>query len=274
MLARILNHAGVLTNKNRRIVKWSSGKYTSSNIGDVLNLYLFEKIFQKEVVSYREVLNLGIPPVYSFIGSVLDNSAVKNLTVIGSGFKRESSKMVVKPKKVISCRGPLTRQKLFKIGVEEVPEVFGDPAILLPEFFNPEIEKNYKMGIIPHYVDKDLEIVKKWSIKDQVKNIDVFSSMETFVADLKSCEFTVSSSLHGVILSHAYGIPSAWVPLSDKLAGGAFKFNDYFLSVNAELQPVHLEKLNNLSEVENQTTLPQLKGTSGKLLKALRNVEV
>ena len=273
MLGRLINHAGVLSNKEKRIVKWSSGKYTSNNIGDVLNEYLFEKVFHKKAVSYRDVLNLGIPPVYSFIGSVLDNSAVKNLTVMGSGFKRESSKMVVKPKKVISCRGPLTREKLMAMGLE-VPEVYGDPAILLPQFYNPTVEKKYKMGLIPHYVDKNLEIVKKWSGNSDVKNIDVFASMETFVAELKSCEFTVSSSLHGVILSHAYGIPSAWAPLSDKLAGGGFKFNDYYKSVKAECIPVHLKNFSRPLEVEKETTLPQLSQVSEKLLKTLKTVKV
>ncbi|UJH91289.1 polysaccharide pyruvyl transferase family protein [Antarcticibacterium sp. 1MA-6-2] len=273
MLGRIKKHVGVLTNSNKRIVKWSSGKYTSNNIGDVLNEYLFEKIFKKEVVSYREVLNVGVPPVYSFIGSVLDNSAVKNLTVMGSGFKRETSKMVVKPKKVISCRGPLTRGKLIKMGLE-VPEVYGDPAILLPQFYKPTVEKKYRMGLIPHYVDKDLEIVEKWSSKSDVKNIDVFSPMETFVADLKSCDFTVSSSLHGVILSHAYGIPSAWAPLSGKLAGGGFKFNDYYQSVKAETKKIQLQDFNSPSEVEKHTSLPQLSEISEKLLNTLKAVKV
>ena len=273
MLERLKNHVEVLTNKNRRIVKWSSGKYTSNNIGDALNEYLFQKVFGKEVISYRNVLNLGIPPVYSFIGSVLDNSAVKNLTVMGSGFKRETSKMVVKPMKVISCRGPLTRGKLLKMGVE-VPEVYGDPAILLPEYYNPTVEKKYKMGLIPHYVDKDLEIVRRWSRNSDVINIDVFSKMESFVSDLKSCDFTASSSLHGVILSHAYGIPSVWVPLSDKLAGGSFKFNDYYQSVNAECKPVHLKNFELPAEVESSTSLPQLGKITEKLMKTLKTIEV
>jgi len=273
MFGRLVNHAKVLVSKDKCIAKWSSGQYTSKNIGDVLNQYLFKEIFHKELISYREVVNFGLPPVYSFIGSVLDNSAVKNLVIMGSGFKKESSKMLVKPKKVICCRGPLTREKLLKIGVE-VPEVYGDPAILLPKFYNPPVKKQYKMGVIPHYVDKELEITKKWSDKSDVKNIDVFSEMETFVADLKSCEFTVSSSLHGVILSHAYGIPSVWAPLSDKLVGGGFKFNDYYQSVNANCTPVDLHKIGQIAELEKHTTLPELEYVSNKLLKTFKTVEV
>lgn len=273
MIKKTFNHLSTTLNSRKSIVKWSSGAFTSRNIGDVLNVYLFKKIFHKEVISYREVLNLGFPPVYSFIGSVLDNSTVKNLTVIGSGFKRESSKMLIKPKEVISCRGPLTRGKLMQMDLE-VPEVYGDPAILLPKFYNPQIEKKFKMGLIPHYVDKDLDIVKNWGCKREVKYIDVFSNMETFVADLKSCEFTVSSSLHGVILSHAYGIPSAWAPFGDKLAGGSFKFKDYYQSVNAECIPLQLKNFTQLSEVEKNTYLPQLEEISGKLFEILKTVEV
>jgi pyruvyltransferase len=52
-----------------------------------------------------------------------------------------------------------------------------------------------------------------------------------------SCERIVSSSLHGLVIADAYGIPNAWLN-SDGGAGGSrpgggeFKFYDYFASVN------------------------------------------
>lgn len=274
MISKAFNHLATSLDSQKCIVKWSSGEFTSKNIGDVLNVYLFKAIFGKDIVSYKEVFNLGFPPVYSFIGSVLDNSAVRNLTVMGSGFKSESSPLKVLPKKVISCRGPLTREKLLQMGVKKVPEVYGDPAILLPEFYNPKMEKKYKMGIIPHYVDKDTEIVKKWRSNSDVKIIDVFSDIETFVKDIKSCEFTVSSSLHGVILSHAYGIPSAWVKLSEDLAGGGFKFQDYFRSLNLEKTFVNIEQVSTLNDWESQTFKPEMEFQTKKLLKIFKEVKI
>jgi len=258
MINRIITQLKILSSNERCLVKWSENDVTAKNIGDALNPFLFEKIFNKKTTNVRESLNTGMIPVYSFIGSVLDNSGVKNLHVLGSGFRNEKSSMPVKPKKVYACRGPLTRKKLNELGVE-VPEVYGDPAILLPDYFDLEVMQEKKMGLIPHYVDKELEIVEKYKSDKNVKFIDVFSDMEQFVRDIKSCEFTISSSLHGVIISQAYGIPSVWVKFSEKIGGGNFKFNDYFNSLGMQVSPVILtSKLLSIDVLENEAILPDL----------------
>jgi hypothetical protein len=41
----------------------------------------------------------------------------------------------------------------------------------------------------------------------------------------------VSSSLHGIILAHAYGIPVAWTEFSTGLKGDGVKFLDHYASV-------------------------------------------
>lgn len=273
MLNRVYNHLNVLTDNDKCIVKWSASDTTKTNIGDALNPYLFNKVFGKRPINIKEVLNLGFPPVYSFIGSVLDNSSVKNLIVIGSGFKSEFSKMNIIPKQVIATRGPLTRKKLLNLDLK-VPKIYGDPAILLPRYYNPVVNKNFKIGLIPHYVDKDLEVVKFWSKRSEVKMIDVFSSMENFVKDLKSCEFTISSSLHGVILSHAYGIPSVWIKLSNQVAGDGFKFYDYYQSLEINIEPVILENDTSISNLENKSILPDIEKLEDKLFQTLMNAPI
>lgn len=274
MIKKGINNLNILLDDNKCLLKWSSGKLTTKNIGDVLNVYLFKKIFQKDIVNIKQVLNIGVPPVYSFIGSVLDNSAVKNLIVMGSGFKSADSPLPVLPTKIVACRGPLTRQKLLDMGMHDVPEIFGDPAILLPSFYNPDVQKMHKMGFIPHYTDSDLQVVHNWNKKDGVKFIDVFSDMEDFVKDLKSCEFTISSSLHGVIISHAYGIPSAWVKLSDNLVGGDFKFRDYFQSLDTSFDALNLGNFSNVEDLKDECILPEMDSLITKLQSTFDTVKI
>ena len=35
--------------------------------------------------------------------------------------------------------------------------------------------------------------------------------------------------LHGIVVAEAFHIPAVWVSLGDKILGGSFKFNDYYL---------------------------------------------
>lgn len=274
MIQRLLKNLDVMLDSNMCVVKWSNNKLTSKNIGDALNEYLFSKVFGKEIVNSRDVVNIGINPVYSFIGSVLDNSNIRNLTILGSGFKRENSKVQVIPKSVQSCRGPLTRKKLMDLGLE-VPEIYGDPAILLPKYYNIPVVKKYRMGLIPHYIDQDVEILKKFNDRNDVKIIDVFSPMEEFVKDIKSCEFTMSSSLHGIILSHAYGIPSGWIKLSDKLVGGSFKFDDYYQSLGEErAHPINIDSESTIRSLASQATLISTNDLADRLLSHFESFKI
>ena len=271
MIKRLFKNIRVGFDPNTVVVKWSANKATKNNIGDAINPFLFQKIFSKSIINVKNVLNLGVPPVYSFIGSVLDNSKVRNLTVLGSGFKSEHSKMLIAPKKVVACRGPLTRKKLINYNIS-VPEVYGDPAILLPDYLNPDVEKKNKIGVVPHYVDQDNAVLEKWCKRDEVKIIDVFSPMETFVRELKSCELIVSSSLHGIILAHAYQIPATWIRLSDRIAGGDFKFKDYYSSVKSKSNTLNISSQEDLNKVLDKSNLPDISLLKDSLMEAFQDL--
>lgn len=168
-------------------------------------------------------------------------------TVWGTGCIR-NKELRLPNVKFLAVRGKLTRG-LIKGSI--VPEVYGDPALLLPLIYNPKIEKKYKVGIIPHYVDKDL-------VKGE-KIISVALNWKEFVNEVLSCEQIISSSLHGIIIAEAYGIPATWAVYSDKLTGGQFKFQDYFSGTGRkEQKPFTL-----LPAIEN------IKNIQDNLLKAL-----
>ncbi|UFK97096.1 polysaccharide pyruvyl transferase family protein [Kaistella faecalis] len=213
------------------------GHPDSKNFGDGLNIFLGEYLSGKDVFPSKFIKDTEYKNdiSYSVIGSVCQWSREKTV-VWGSGFIKESYQdgSFVKPQKVAAVRGPLTRKIYLANGVE-CPEIYGDPALLMPLIYNPHLEiPRYEYGIIPHYTEADSDWVKKQRKNANVLFIDIMieSDYQKFISQIKSCKKIVTSSLHGLILSHAYQIPVSHISLSDKLTGGDFKFNDYLLSVN------------------------------------------
>ncbi len=208
-------------------------KKKKENYGDLLGKYLVEKISQKKVVwvkpSNFSLYNL-IKPIYVTVGSILAH-VNSNCIVWGSGII--SKQYSVKKAKFLAVRGPETRKYLIDLGYE-VPEIYGDPGLLLPLFYDPEVKVKYKFGIVPHY--NDFKLVENVFKKN--KNVFVVDLMtndiESTTDQFLKCERIISSSLHGIIIAHAYKIPAVWQRFSDKPFGDNIKYRDYFESVKIE----------------------------------------
>ncbi|MER0133036.1 hypothetical protein MBP13_000345 [Klebsiella pneumoniae] len=86
------------------------------------------------------------------------------------------------------------------------------------------------MGIIPHLKDYDY-FKNKYRSNKNIKVIDLKTKDIEFVVDeIISCEYILSTSLHGVIVAQAYDIPTLWIKHNDINTDG-IKFYDYFDSV-------------------------------------------
>lgn len=140
------------------------------------------------------------------------------------------------PARVLAVRGTLTRDRLRALGVP-AGELVGDVAVLLPEIVAGAAPVRHRLGLVPHYVDRDSSFVDEWR-RLGVAVLDVGAAPDAFVRGLTSCERIVSSSLHGIVLAHAYGIPAAWVELSDRVHGNGFKFFDYYSSLGVAARDV------------------------------------
>lgn len=226
------------------------------NFGDILNVKLIEYLTNKKVVKARysyiekikSLFNIGCN--YAVIGSILQWSR-KNTVVWGAGLLSNFVEIDNKPKRICAVRGPLTRDILLKKGYS-CPEIYGDPALLLPYVYRPKDKAPvYKLGIIPHYIDKNASWIKSMQESNDVLIIDIITDdWEKLVNQIVSCESIISSSLHGIILADAYHISSLWVEFSDKVMGDGFKFKDYNLSVGKpELNPVRIDSLTEVDEL-------------------------
>lgn len=191
------------------------------NFGDLLSPFIIENVLSTKVV-WAEPSRTG---KILGLGSIID-FASENDVIWGSGVKKPFD-FNIQNVDVLAVRGPRTAKVL---GINS-PITYGDPGILVPLFI-PAKTRNSKITIIPHYVDY-AEIVNDYGNDPAFQIIDV--------CDLdfrKNCELisqsdlVISSSLHGIIISEAYGVPAHWLKVSDKIIGGSYKFNDYYESSN------------------------------------------
>ena len=211
------------------IPRWTRKNY---NWGDDINKVLVEKLSGKKVIPYH----CSFFPQKHFIciGSVIQWYSNERSIIWGSGMLEPCKPN--SPKKILAVRGPLSRKILLENGIP-CPAVYGDPALLLPKFYTPIIQKKYDVGVICHIKDDDCSVIKKMRSRPDFHFIDIrkYGKWTGFIDEIVSCRCIITSSLHAVIVSDAYGIPNQWCRFSAYIAeADGFKFNDYFLSVGKE----------------------------------------
>ncbi|OHB57738.1 MAG: hypothetical protein A2173_03830 [Planctomycetes bacterium RBG_13_44_8b] len=212
----------------------------SNNIGDALTPWLIKQITGHTPVYIPFDITF---PKYMVCGSVL-NHAVNYTTVWGAGFANYED-CVKSTVDIRAVRGPVTAARVaLQSGIDV--KVWGDPALLMPWFYNPPFynpppkdPRRYKVGICPHYIHQR-EVTEWLAGREDIKFLNVFKSPEHFVDDLIQCEVVYSSSLHGLIIANAYGIPSQWIEGTEKLGGDRSKFKDYLQSL-LPVQPLDNE---------------------------------
>lgn len=242
---------------NEKVIQGKS----KENYGDLLGKYLVEKISEKKVVfAWPKKISLWdfYAPIYVTVGSILTH-VNKKCVVWGSGII--SKEYPIKKAVFLAVRGPQTRKFLLNLGYE-VPEIYGDPALLIPRYFNPVVEKKYRYGIVPHY--DDYKIVEKWcKNQSHIYLIDMMTNdCEAKTIEFLQCDKIISSSLHGIIIAHAYGIPAVWQKFSDKVFGDDIKYQDYMESVQLDFYQPRIKETRFSEEelkalFENLPSLPK-----------------
>lgn len=263
---KILNKFGLTyaTDKENRLnynhvelFYWKPHHTNELNFGDHLSFVIVTKILadhgyllEEETPMQRRLIALG---------SVI-HFANNNDTIWGSGnngkIKLEEHQYTQLD--VRAVRGPLTRDFLLNKNIA-VPEIYGDPALLLPHIFPGRFNKNPKQKyvVVPNL--HDLKIVESLGYKNIISPL---SSWNHCIQQILEAEFVIASSLHGLIIAEAYGIPARYIRLSEE--ENLFKYNDYMMGTGRK----EIEFARNLEEALEMGGMSTINFDYKKLLAA------
>ncbi|MFS0712934.1 polysaccharide pyruvyl transferase family protein [Microbacterium sp. 2P01SA-2] len=146
-------------------------------------------------------------------------------TVWGSGVNGKTMSVGAAPDlDVRAVRGPLTRDVLSDAGVS-VPEVYGDPALLWPRYWPREhylrslglAAADRAMVVVPNHNDRQLFA--------GAASISPLGEPHAVIAQIARSSFVCGSSLHGIVLAEAFGIPARLIRSATE---PPFKYADYY----------------------------------------------
>ncbi len=165
---------------------------------------------KSDVVAVGSILHL-LPAAYQGI-------------IVGCGKLKENERIWLPKARVRALRGPLTARDF------RGDYALGDPGLLANELVSLP-EKKYNLGIVPHWSDGNLEHRPEFA---KYKPLIIYPSGDplTVIKQIGSCRKIIASSLHGVIVADAFGIPRR-VEMAERFAreGSDFKFRDHNAAV-------------------------------------------
>lgn len=218
-----------------------------NNFGDLIGPWLIEMIAGRP--AYNTIGEQARSDALVTVGSLINQLQRPGMTIWGSGLiaplHAESITRLKtrQPAAILAVRGWKTYTELTtKLGWS-VPKVFGDPALLLPYFFQPPpgLASAGKVVLCAHYQHKKLFAQLR---PGAAHIIDVERDAPTVVAELATASCVISTSLHGVIVAQAYGVPWLWLRVEDvRLAGDQFKFEDFFSTLEGSVASHSVSKV-------------------------------
>ena len=170
----------------------------------------------------------------------------------GTGFisynAHEDNKFRFRNIRVLSLRGNLSKNRVERILGKKLSITTGDGGLLVDRWVGENPPKKYRIGIIPHFKEKDSPIVSemKKRYSDSVI-IDLGNKPIDVVKEIASCETILSSSLHGLIVADSFHIPNKHIllyPYGERMLGDGFKFADYYSSYGLDDNPIDVSTTN------------------------------
>ena len=227
------------------------------NFGDYLSSVIVTKIAADHGFFIDE--ELAAPKRLLAVGSILHFARDDDI-IWGSGVngKVDPQLHIFKRLDVRAVRGPLTRDFLRQRGIT-APEIYGDPALLLPILL-PERFKRDEFNAKGTWVVPNLhDLAAVSGLKNVISPLQRWSKV---IDKIINAEFIISSSLHGLVIADAFGVPCRYVRLSQ--IENTFKYNDYAQGVGR----TEFVYTSSISEAEEMGPMPPVTVNVTPLLKA------
>lgn len=118
----------------------------------------------------------------------------------------------------------------------------------MPIFHQPLIDNcAKKISICPHF--SHYKYFSNISTSHCLNVIDVKQSLQSVVNEIANSTVCISSSLHGIIIAQAYGVPWVWLELPQaSLDGNDFKFYDFFSTLKSDCICKYSFNFNDINE--------------------------
>jgi pyruvyltransferase len=188
---------------------------SGSNFGDVLTPLLFERLagIRLEWAPAEEADLFAVGSIIEIIPRGYTG------LVVGSGCWYDAP-VELDQARVLALRGVLTARLA---GLR--PPLLADLGLLAPDLLDRQPERDLPVGT-----------VRAGGDPRPPAGVDLRPDSDalTLIATAARCQTIVSSSLHGLILADALGIPNMWDPYP---TSPAFKFRDYASAYGERIEP-------------------------------------
>lgn len=240
------------------------------NFGDEMTKDLILSLFgyQTELSPLEQADLAGAGSVVEMMASVKRDKAAY---MWGSGFIKPPShtdSYDFSKLEFTAVRGKITRNRL---GISKnIP--IGDPGLLANLVYDRASVMDHKIGVVAHFVDADLPIIKKVKKDPRFKVISPLNKPSKVAKDISSCDLVLSSSLHGLVFSDSFNVPNYHISLSSNVVGGEYKFRDYYSATGRNYSPADVSRIFDdayLTKLKNgYKPVVNLSGIQKKLIKA------
>ncbi|UOA27351.1 polysaccharide pyruvyl transferase family protein [Pseudosulfitobacter sp. DSM 107133] len=143
----------------------------------------------------------------------------------GSGMLAPVNRDFLSHVQIAAVRGPVSAALL-----QLETDSFGDPGLLISEVVTDLPERSDRIGIVPHHTLVDAAATLAADLGYLL--IDPRGVANDVCRQIASCAHIFASSLHGLIVADAYGVPNTWVAPTGQ---GHLKYHDYAAGVGRSL---------------------------------------